>query len=237
MTWLRLDDNAMDDPRIRQAGREAGWLHAWGMSYAARHLSDGHIPAQVIGDLRGGTALAQRLVAVGLWHKTPQGYFIPCYLEWNPSGTEIKERRAKDAERKRQGFRTESSRDAEGNPTGFKTSRPKAPSSPGNKGAEDLQATDGDLTHIEPGSVKPEDVPVTTAEKYAELILPMIGEVHRREYWLEQFRDAPQAAVVDAVEEFEIALAGGKIKNRAGYFTQIFQRHCKELADPQAVSS
>ncbi len=221
--WLRLDDGAMDDPRVRRAGREAGWLHVWGLCYAARHLTDGFIPSQVIEELRGGTALARRLAAVGLWQQVPQGYLIPDYLESNPSGAETRKRRAKDSERKRQGFRPDSVR----NPSVPSLSLSSSLSGD-DKTTGEVRA-DGELSHTQDSADPPVPVPLTFTEQWADRILPKIGEEHQRDHWLVELSKPPEGAVVNAVEEFEIALGNGRrIKNRPAYFRQILARHRRE---------
>lgn len=111
--WVRLDDSFADDPRVLRAGSEAAWLHVRGLCYSARHLTDGRIPREFLVGHRGGAPLARKLVEVGLWQESMDGYVIADYLAWNPPASGVKEKRAKDAERKRnlKGFSVESERD------------------------------------------------------------------------------------------------------------------------------
>jgi hypothetical protein len=44
VSWVRLDDQFADHPKVTTAGPLAGWLYVCGLLYAARYLTDGFIP-------------------------------------------------------------------------------------------------------------------------------------------------------------------------------------------------
>jgi len=117
MSWIRLDDDFGDHPKLVAAGPLACLLHVRALVYCGRHMTDGRIPRNIIGSLvdwatdgvsEGKTGeppnnyeLAERLVAAGLWERDGTGYVIHDYLEYNPSRAKILEERAKTAERVR----------------------------------------------------------------------------------------------------------------------------------------
>lgn len=88
MSWVRLDDQFPDHPKIVAAGPVAAWLYVCGLAYCARHLTDGFIqtgqlprllPVSTVGKL------AARLVGVGLWEPAPGGWRVHDYLCYNPT--------------------------------------------------------------------------------------------------------------------------------------------------------
>lgn len=65
MTWIKLDDQAVDHPKV--AGLSLRAFHAWirGLSYASRFLTDGDLPVAFL--LTVKYAVRDELVAAGLW--------------------------------------------------------------------------------------------------------------------------------------------------------------------------
>lgn len=111
MAWVKLDDHFAEHPKIATAGPLAGWLHVCALCYCNRHLTDGFIPARVLGTLTDFTGitdeangeakpkqLASVLLDVGLWEEADGGYQIHDYLEYNPSRDEVLATREKRAE-------------------------------------------------------------------------------------------------------------------------------------------
>lgn len=107
MPWARLDDNFFSHPKVRQAWRCRPALGLWAMSlsYAMRHGTEGHVPAEFVEDQlpdsgeRGAVAAA--LVSAGLWSENGKGWIIHDFHDFNPSGDDIEARKAADRERKR----------------------------------------------------------------------------------------------------------------------------------------
>lgn len=123
MSYVRLDDNFADHPKLRRYSRRArcsaGWLHVEALCYAGRHNTDGFIPSEVAGEF-GSQADIARLTApfnngCGLWEVTDGGYLIHDYLDYNPSRREVDEKRDKARERMRRvrGVFADSSREQE----------------------------------------------------------------------------------------------------------------------------
>jgi hypothetical protein len=69
MTWIKLDDQIADHPKIVKAGPLASWLYICGLTYCARFLTDGFIPQEQVrrlADVKNVHELTQKLIAVGL---------------------------------------------------------------------------------------------------------------------------------------------------------------------------
>ena len=67
------------------------WLQ--GGLYAARHLTDGHLPRTVVESLPGD--IVRVLIEVGLWLETDKGIQIHDYLVYNPSSVTVLHKREK----------------------------------------------------------------------------------------------------------------------------------------------
>jgi hypothetical protein len=105
VTWVRLDEEFPDHPKVAAAGPLASWLHVCALAYCNRYLTDGFVPVgQVpkLADLSSvkarPAALAETLVEVGMWEREPGGFRIHDYHDYQPSKAEVEaERRAKSA--------------------------------------------------------------------------------------------------------------------------------------------
>lgn len=117
-TYVRVSDHLPEHPKISAAGGEAGWLFVAGLCYCSRNLTDGFIPASVVGrltDLRRPGVLASRLVEAGLWHgpghgcsgcpPVAAGFVVHDYLDFQRSAGQVAEVRAKRAAAGRRGGR------------------------------------------------------------------------------------------------------------------------------------
>lgn len=104
MPWVRVDDGFTDHPKVMAAGPAASWLYVCGLTYSARLLTDGFIPASQVrklADLENAGALADTLVRVGLWQRCDGGFRIHDYHDYNPTAEKVKADRAAAAERMR----------------------------------------------------------------------------------------------------------------------------------------
>ena len=93
MTWIKLDDQFPDHPKVMAAGPLAAWLYVCGLAYCARLLTDGYLPAaqvRKLADVDEATALADRLVGVGLWERVEGGFRVHDYLEYQPSADRVR---------------------------------------------------------------------------------------------------------------------------------------------------
>jgi hypothetical protein len=117
MTWVKLDDQFPDNPKIVKVGPLGGWLQVCGLAYCNRHLTDGFIPTDVahrltsfVGvDLLSETGLyehaptcehiAALLCAEKIWKKVTGGYRIHDYGEYQPSRADVLAEREKTRKR------------------------------------------------------------------------------------------------------------------------------------------
>lgn len=103
-TWIKVFSSMPSHPKVLMAGDRASWLAICGLCYSNEHLTDGFIARHVLPVVAPGVkrpeALADRLVAVNLWHEIEGGWQIHDYSEVQRTSGSIREQRHKDAERK-----------------------------------------------------------------------------------------------------------------------------------------
>jgi hypothetical protein len=111
VTWINLDDGILEHPKFIRAVNMAGpgvvflWLGL--RAYCAKHLTDGVVPADMLGEVRGPKSWKERgqclrvLEEVGLIHRPdPAGPVeMHDYLDWAPSRDEVLNKRASARER------------------------------------------------------------------------------------------------------------------------------------------
>lgn len=110
-----LDEDLPNHPKIWKAGLKLGpdgpafvfTLHVAGLAYARKYLTNGFLPDEFVMGcrlVRSAASVAEAMCdrKVKLWHRVRGGYRINDFLEWNKSATEIKAKRKKDRDRKRQ---------------------------------------------------------------------------------------------------------------------------------------
>lgn len=95
VTFALFDDNFADHPKVVVLSDGAFRLHASGIIYCARHLTDGVVLKVKVKALTPEykPSHLKELVDAGLWHRHPEGYEIHDYLEWNNSKAQIQARR------------------------------------------------------------------------------------------------------------------------------------------------
>src|SRR5256885_1498948 len=108
MTWIRIDDNMADHPKVLGFGKLAPLalgLQMRALCWASRHLTDGALPKDclpsLLMDLDPTFDWASAMVRAGLWKKTRAGYTIHDYLQYNPSREESAAARERNAQRQR----------------------------------------------------------------------------------------------------------------------------------------
>lgn len=104
MPWVKLTDDWYDDPKVINAGDQAAWLWVVGLSWCARNLTDGIIPANQIArltTLEDPHSAAARAVEADLFRQVDGGFEVVNYLRFQPPRAEVLGRREKDAARKR----------------------------------------------------------------------------------------------------------------------------------------
>lgn len=113
--WVKLDDGIADHPKFFDAGRHLGRhgiarafaVYVAGLAYANKHLTDGFLSESVVKAFKIdrkpceiGEVLA--FADVGLWETVPGGWRIHDYHHHNPKSQDVKDKRERDADRKRQ---------------------------------------------------------------------------------------------------------------------------------------
>lgn len=100
MAWFRVDDRFADHPKVVQAGNAAVGLWIRCGAYSSGYLLDGAVPAAVARGY-GSRREIDQLIAARLWVPGDSGFVMPDFLDYNPSGEDVKRRRKLDADRKR----------------------------------------------------------------------------------------------------------------------------------------
>lgn len=99
MTWVRLDDNIFDNPKVVEVSPLAKLLHVAGICYSGQHELDGRLSERIVPRLHLQVGSAQKhvgeLITARLWHREPGVYVINDYLDYNPSRAEIEAMRQK----------------------------------------------------------------------------------------------------------------------------------------------
>lgn len=133
MAWVKLDDQFFAHPKILAAGKDGQVLFIAGLCYSAAYLTDGKIDRSVLPVIAAtarvrGAKSASRLVEVGLWHETDQGWEIHDYHDHQPTAEVELKKRADRAEAGRRGG-------LKSRPSGSKAgSKPEANSEANGKG-------------------------------------------------------------------------------------------------------
>jgi hypothetical protein len=98
MSWVRLDDNFPNHPKVVGLNDQAFRLYISGLCYASHYLTDGLIIEPAMRRLDGADGVNE-LVEAGLWLKVAKGWQIASYGEYQTPKSEVE--RAKQANRER----------------------------------------------------------------------------------------------------------------------------------------
>lgn len=106
--FFRVDVGFWDHPKAIAAGRDGRGLYLCAIGWARGQLTDGHIPATVLPLLAfkdgmpidSAAAASDRLVEVGLWERTANGWLIHDYAEHQQTASDIEHQRAQWRDRK-----------------------------------------------------------------------------------------------------------------------------------------
>lgn len=93
MSWIKLDDQWMDHPKIVRAGRDARDVWLASITWCAKHLTDGCFPPELLPslavmagvDVANCQTFAKTLLDNRLWEFTDGQYYIHDYLDYNPT--------------------------------------------------------------------------------------------------------------------------------------------------------
>lgn len=120
MSWIKLDDQWMEHPKIIRAGRDARDMWLASITWCAKYLTDGEFPANLLPSLAASAGVdvancqtfASTLIDVGLWDATPNGYAVHDYLKYNPSKQEVSDTREARKEAGKKGGEAKASKAA-----------------------------------------------------------------------------------------------------------------------------
>ena len=106
MTWFKVDDSFSSHPKVMAIPRGAARLRAIGLwtslgTWCARQLTDGRFARHMVDEHGGTVADARRLVEVGLWVTTKDGYAFHDWEDWQPTRAKVEDDRAAARERMR----------------------------------------------------------------------------------------------------------------------------------------
>lgn len=104
--WVRLDSGYWTNPKAVRAGKDGRALHLCSIAWCHQHLTDGHIPGDVVPTLctLAGVRPAptvERLLVVGLWLPAGPDYYVKDYLEMQQSRGDVEAERERWRERAR----------------------------------------------------------------------------------------------------------------------------------------
>lgn len=102
MSWVRLDDQFADHPKVAGLSNDAFCLHVTAMCWTAKQQTDGKLPSRLLSRLawrcQDPATAAAELQAAGVWDKTPEGWEIHDFLVYNPTKEQAAELAAKRSE-------------------------------------------------------------------------------------------------------------------------------------------
>jgi hypothetical protein len=107
MTWTKLDDAFLGDPKLMAAGPLAELVFVRSLVYCNRHLTDGWIPKGALIELCRGldesaSEIPHRLVSEGLWGPAAGGYTVIQFAKYQRLKAVIEKDRAATAARQRE---------------------------------------------------------------------------------------------------------------------------------------
>lgn len=94
MPWVRIDEHAMEHPKV--AGLPDGAFRLWvaGLAHCQKFLTDGFIAANSMRSLRAFSVKRSRdLIEAQLWTETEKGVLVHDYLDWNDARQTVLENR------------------------------------------------------------------------------------------------------------------------------------------------
>lgn len=90
MSWVRLDDQFPDHPKVAGLSNDAFCLHVTAMCWTAKQQTDGKLPSRLLSRLawrcQDPVMAKEELVTAGVWDVDPvDGWNIHDYGEYNPT--------------------------------------------------------------------------------------------------------------------------------------------------------
>lgn len=105
VSWAKLDDGFWAHPKVMGVGNVGAGIFARFLAYCGDHLTEGLVPAPVVGFIVGDDAAAlealERFAMVQI--QDSGSVLVPDYLEHNPTRAKVKADREQRAEAGRRG--------------------------------------------------------------------------------------------------------------------------------------
>lgn len=98
MTWIRLDDDFPDHPKVITLSDQAFRTYITTLCYSARYLTDGAL-ARPVAERLGAVLSASELVQAGLWWERDYGWEIASYAEYQSTKEQVEAARQANRER------------------------------------------------------------------------------------------------------------------------------------------
>lgn len=178
MPWVRIDENAMDHPKIGTLPDGSFRLWVQGLAYCQKHLTDGFIADPFVRALPAFSPKRRVvLVDAGLWHDVTGGIAVHDYLQWNDSKADVSGKRQAARDRMRRSRERSQERDGERSPHVLRGVR-------GDTGTEQpFKKTEGGQ-----GETKPDAARVARfVERYRDLHEQIVGVAYlgnpQKDYW------------------------------------------------------
>jgi hypothetical protein len=103
MSWAKLDDQFFAHPKIINLSKDAKLLQLAAITYCAGQLTDGLVTPgavrMICAQVDVEAASIQELMAAGVWEADGTNYYVHDYLDYNPSGEQVRAERAATAKR------------------------------------------------------------------------------------------------------------------------------------------
>lgn len=99
MSWVKIDDNFSEHPKVIKLSDSSFRLHIRVMCYCSKFLTDGIIEDSTVDGMRGKVRDVRELVGAGLWDVVQGGWQIHDYLEYNWARQDVEAKRVAAKER------------------------------------------------------------------------------------------------------------------------------------------
>lgn len=97
LLWVRLDTQIPSNPKVLELvarkQHPAAFAYVCSLAYSGMHGTDGYIPETALPFIHATKAIANQLVAVGLWVPAPGGWVVHGWDEFQISDEAARKRR------------------------------------------------------------------------------------------------------------------------------------------------
>lgn len=201
MAWVKLDDQARHHRKVLAAGPVGAWLWVCGLMYCnSQKACDGFIPevaVAVLYPVASWRKEAARLVSVGLWERTTDGYVVHDYHDYQPTAEELERQRQQKAAAGRAGGKARRSR---------REAPPRASPEPAAKHAASENEADAKQAAKHAASEAPKPVPIPIPSRTEDPPKAPRGATDRPKVQA-KLVDVGTAGIEEVVHAYESAVA------------------------------